>query len=265
MRTSDLPSDPSPLSPFLEAAGTADGVREWRLEYTSRGDRVPARLLLPEAPGGDRPVVVVAHGARGDKGAAYIDAACLPWARGGAAVVAIDLPLHGERRSPKLSERVLGSVLADHEASELEASLWSDLVVQAVGDLRRAIDAAGSHAEVDATRAGFVGFSLGAMIGTLCCAAEPRLGAAALALAGAGLGPAATDPGAFVGEIAPRPLLLVNAERDSVIPRTAAERLHAAAGEGSRVEWYDAPHDALPGVALKSIWGFLRASLPVPG
>lgn len=236
------------------------GVRELPFEYASRGDRVPGRLLLPAAGKSPRPLVLVGHGLNGAKDADYMDVACLPWARGGAAVASIDFPLHGERRSPKLSERVLAGGLSAAGGS-LDASLWVDLVEQAVVDLRRALRAAATHPEVDGSRVGYAGFSLGTLLGTLFCAEEPRIAAAALALGGAGLGPPEVDPEGAVARIAPRPVLFVNAERDERVPRAASERLHAAAGEPHTVQWFDATHDTLPGVALKAMWSFLRGHL----
>jgi fermentation-respiration switch protein FrsA (DUF1100 family) len=64
-----------------------------------------------------------------------------------------------------------------------------------------------------------------------------------------------------VGRIAPRPLLFVNATRDAIVPRAAAERLHAAAGEPREVRWFESGHVDLPGLALKAMWTFLRGRL----
>lgn len=253
-----------PLATWFGPERVHDGdrgeVREVPFELASRGDRVPGRLLLPAEAGGPRPLVLAGHGLNGAKEASYMDAACRPWARDGAAVAIIDFPLHGERYSAKLSERLLSRGLAG-ATTALDSSLWIDLAEQAVIDLRRALRAAASHPEVDAARVGYAGFSLGTLLGARFCAEEPRVAAAALALGGAGLGPPELDPGGAVARIAPRPVLFVNAERDEVVPRAASEALHAAAGEPHDVQWFDATHDSLPGVALKAMWTFLRGHL----
>ncbi len=232
------------------------GVIESALEYSSRGDRVPARILVP----GDRdqasPLVVVGHGLGGDKNAAYIDAATHHWVRAGAAVAVIDFPLHGGRASAKLSERVT-------DRDRLDPELWVDLVEQAVVDLRRLVLALDADQRIDTERIGYAGFSLGTILGSIFCAEEPRVRAAALAIGGAGLGPAVSDPARWVGRIAPRPVLFVQAERDETIPRAAALALHAAAGEPHEVHWVDAGHTDLPGTALKAMWTFLAQSLDV--
>ena len=241
-----------PLSTWIGPDSAAGDVDEAPLEYTSRGDRVPARLLRPRAPG-PHPLVLALHGRGGHKAADYMDAAVLPWVRQGAAVLCIDLPLHGERHSAKMSERVTGDRAAD-------PSLWRAMVEQGVVDLRRGLRAAAEQEAVDGGRVAFAGFSLGTIVGTVFCAVEPRVQAAALAIGGGGLGPAEVDPVRWAGAIAPRPVLFVNAEDDETIPRASAEALHAAAPH-ARVEWYPCGHRDLPGRALRSMWHFLRDAL----
>ena len=51
------------------------------------------------------------------------------------------------------------------------------------------------------------------------------------------------EPAAHVGSIAPTPLLLINGEHDSLVPRSSAERLMAAARPPVRQLWL--PHDHL--------------------
>jgi uncharacterized protein len=230
-----------------------------RFEYTSRGDRVSGRLLLPAERGARRPLALVGHGAGGSKDAEYLDAAVGPWVRGGAAVASIDFPLHGERASAKLSERLLASLAPGADRSE--EPLWLDFVAQAVIDLERALDALALHPELDPGRTVYAGFSLGTILGTLFCAGEPRVRAAALAIGGGGIGPEAADPALHIARFAPRPVLFVNATQDQRIPRERAERLHAAAGEPKQVLWFECGHGDLPGRALKAMWQFLRPEL----
>jgi dienelactone hydrolase len=208
--------------------------------------------------------VLLQHGAGGSKDAPYLDAVRLPWVRAGAAVATIDFPLHGERASAKLSERLLALLPSQAPAPDGAAGLWTGFVHQAVVDLRRALDALAVHPEVDAARIAYAGLSLGTVVGALFCADEPRVRAAALAVGGGGRGPDALDPARHVGRIAPRPLLFVNALRDATVPRAAAEALHAAAREPKQVLWFDCTHAELPGAALKAMWTFLREHLGAP-
>jgi dienelactone hydrolase len=254
-----------PLGAWLRERPGADGVRSFAFEYTSRGDRVPGRLLLPREPGGRRPLVLLQHGAGGSKDAPYLDAVRLPWVRAGAAVATVDFPLHGERTNAKLSQLLLAALRpSGAAASDAATRLWTGFVQQGVTDLHRALDALAEHPEIDVGRAGYAGLSLGTVIGSLFCAEDARVRAAALAIGGGGRGPAALDPASHVGRIAPRPVLFVNALRDATIPRSAAEALHAAAREPKQVLWFDCTHAELPGAALKAMWTFLREHLRAP-
>jgi dienelactone hydrolase len=254
-----------PLAPwFQEAAPRAaeTGVRVLRFEFSSRGDRIPGRLLLPAGGAGPFPLVLLQHGAGGSKDSDYLDAARLPWVRGGVGVASIDFPLHGERASAKLGEALLASFVDPARAGG--AALQHEFARQALSDLSRALDALGARTEIDASRVAYAGFSLGAIVGALYGPTDPRPRAAALALGGGGFGSSALDPVRSLAAFAPRPLLFLNATRDERIPRAAAEALHAAAGEPKQVLWVESGHSDLPGRALKAMWLFLARELGVP-
>lgn len=243
------------------------GLRTLRFEYSSRGDRVPGILLLPREHRPPYPLVLLQHGAGGSKESDYLDAARLPWVRGGAAVASVDFPLHGERANAKLGE-LFFAALADPRAGRRDArgaALWSDFARQATLDLTRALDGLAKRPEIDASRIAYAAFSLGAIVGGLFCPTDPRLRAAALALAGAGFGPPALDPAHALRGFAGRPLLFVNATRDETIPRAAAEALHAAAPDPKEIAWFESGHGDLPGRALKAMWSFLARELEVAG
>jgi dienelactone hydrolase len=232
-----------------------------RLEYTSRGDRVPGRLLLP--PDGEEPfaLVLLQHGLWGSKDAAYLDAAAGPWVRAGAAVASIDFPLHGERVDAKLAPLLTAAVAPAADADPATGAFVVEWIRQSVLDLARALDALQRLPAIDGARIVYAGFSLGAIVGATFCGLDPRPRAAALALGGSGLGPAEADPARTVARFAPRPLLFVNATGDATIPREASETLFEAAGEPKEILWFEGTHTRLPGKALKSMWLFLKRHL----
>lgn len=244
---------PSPLT----------GLRRVAFEYSSRGDRVPGRILLPPVGGGPFPIALLAHGER-TSDAATLDAVAEPWVRGGAAVASIDLPLCGARASAKLGGLLCAGSGGSPESS-IAAGIRRDFARQAVLDLRRCLDALARVDGLDGGRVAFVGLGLGAMVGAAFCALDPRPWAVVLALAGAGSGAPELDPLHHVARIAPRPILFVNATRDANVPRAAAERLHAAAGEPREVVWVEAGEDDLPGRALEAIGPFLGRHLGLSG
>jgi len=242
-----------------------------RLEFSSRGDRVPARLLLPPgaacaadtppAAAEALPIVVLQHGANGSKEAAYMAPIAAPWVRAGVAVLSIDFPLHGERASAKLSGLLRAALGLEARPTPAGRQLLDEFVVQAVTDLQRALDAAAQLPELDASRVVYAGFSLGSIVGAAFLGNDARPRAASLALGGGGFGSPLVDPCQHVARFAPRPLLFVNATRDEVIPRAATDALYEAAGNPKQIEWFDSGHQDLPGVALKAMWSFLREHL----
>jgi dienelactone hydrolase len=234
-------------------------VRAHRFEYSSRGDRVGGRLWLPRTDDGEHPLVLLQHGALGSSESPYLELTGGPWVSRGVAVASVDFPLHGARRDQKLAAR-LGESFAEGPGGDGEG-LLVEFARQAVIDLERALDALLTRDDIDAGRIAYAGFSLGAMVGAAFCALDPRPRAAALALGGAGLAPPGIDPGEYIGRFAPRPLLLINAERDGRVPREAADALHAAARPPVERLWFGTAHDGLPGAALKAMWEFLAPTL----
>jgi dienelactone hydrolase len=252
---------PEPLGLWSRSAPPPEAypdLRVRRFELSSRGDRVPGRLLLPPEGRGPFPLVLLQHGAGGSKESPYLDASGGPWARRGLAVACIDFPLHGARADQKIA-----ALLPEgrEPRGPNGAALAFEFARQAVIDLEHTLDALASLDEIDSERIAYAGFSLGALLGAAFCALDPRPRAAALALGGAGLGPAALDSSRYVPRIAPRPVLLVNALHDEVVPRAAAEALFAAAREPREQLWFDGTHDHLPGAALKAMWEFLARHL----
>jgi fermentation-respiration switch protein FrsA (DUF1100 family) len=253
-------ADNEPLSLRVRSAATPEAFGNARceyFEYSSRGDRVTGRLLLPADASEPVPLILFQHGMGGSKEAEYLNAAA-PWIRHGVAIATIDFPLHGERADAKLAEHLQGGPGDDTRA------LWIEVARQAVSDLRRAVDALTSLSALDG-RVAYAAFSLGAMLGTLYCASDPRPCAAALALAGGGLFPPEIDPCNHVSAISPRPILFINGSRDETVPPSATQALFESARDPKRIEWYDAGHTDLPGVALKEMWLFLRDQLELGG
>jgi dienelactone hydrolase len=135
-----------------------------------------------------------------------VEALGTSWAETGAAVAGVDFPLHGARADQKLLH-----MLADRRDGPHRAALAAEFVQQAVIDLERALDALASAAPVDPARIAYVGFGLGAQLGGAFCALDPRPAAVVLA-PGVGASLAAVpDVSHYVGRIAPRPVLQVEA------------------------------------------------------
>ena len=237
------------------------GLRSERIEYSSRGDRVSGRLWQPGRRNGELPLVLLQHRAGEGASSAEIESAAAGLAERGAAVAAIDFPLHGARGDPKLGARLARALSGERDAAP--GDLVEEFARQAVVDLERALDACASIPELDLDRVAYVGFGLGARLGAAFCSLDPRVGAAALAFPGPSDGAPALDPRAFVARIAPRPLLLVHAGSGDPVSARDARALFDAAGEPKQEcrIGSDVPGDA---AVLHALERFLTPALSLP-
>lgn len=255
-----------------QAQGAFAGISTRRFEVVSRGDFVPGVLYLPsdlpaEAPGattpGGWPLLLLAHGRGGSMHAPYLECAAR-WVREGLAVAAIDLPLHGSRTSPKLSERLVEGLGQLPTGAPLDAegyALVEEFARQATSDWIRTLDALSALPEVDADRIGFLGFSLGSIVGSYVLAHDTRIRAAALALIGGGAGPETLDPANWVARARGVTTLVVASEQDEIFPAPARRAFFDAVPEPRREASFPGDHGNLPGEAMKEIWSFLRKEL----
>ena len=269
-----------PLSIKMGEANMVRGSRLERFSYLSTNNqRVPALLILPPGASAARPAacLVLLHGLGGSKeqmaGLAFFAA------EAGYASLAIDLYGHGERVRPVTQA-------AGSQARDLAIG-----VRQTAVDVRRGLDYLATRREIDSSRVGLVGVSLGAIIGTVSAGVDGRIKATALISGGGDWGLilrtlsarnapvggrsmnglkglewgkvsaelAPEDPLTFAAHIAPRGLLLIHGRKDDIIVPQAAAELYAAAKEPKEIQWYAAyGHVPPPEVvypALKAFFG----------
>ncbi len=229
------------------------------------GDRVPGHLYLPKNATDRRPAVLVQHGIGDKKRAAYIVATCERLAKQGVVALAIDAPNRGDRQDKNAPG-----------ISFLEPARVQAWFQQHCGDYSRALDYLATRADVDRDRLGYVGFSWGAITGITFAANDDRvrvmtsIGGGSLAgylalPAKAGEKPSISlDPADHIARYAPRPLLLINSTKDQLVLPPLARVLHAAAGTGSEIKWYETDHffngidrDAV----LQSVADYMKAKL----
>ena len=214
--------------------------------------QVSALLSLPIFGKKPYPAIIFLHGLGDNKSADYMEYGDRAFARAGYAVFRIDYALHGERRDPDFTK---------FDLRRPYPFTTRNAIVQTVFDLRRAVDYLQTRRDIDKNKIGFMGISLGGITGAVFCAVEPRIKASVLALAGGGLrilfsykmfSPkvdnllAPIEPLNFVGKIAPRPVLFINARKDEIVPPMLAKKLQKAAGEPKKVIWYPTKHRKIP-------------------
>lgn len=226
-------------------------VRNYSLRFAgAKGETVFGLFVLPKTASAKRPApaVLLQHGLGGNKTQLVLLATTL--ASKGFASVMIDTAGHGERRA--FANR---ASVGDWDLADIRLAC-----AQTTMDLRRALDYLETRADVDKKRIGYVGVSLGGIIGSLFVPNEPRVRAAVFWAAGGGWGNIArkseislakrrraaesatsqdftrvgeemrdVDPLTYIARAAPRPILFLNGTNDTLVPTATGKALFAAA------------------------------------
>ena len=213
--------------------------------------KVTGLLSVPKNTDKPTPVIILLHGAGDRKTVDYIAYGNQFFTKKGYAVFRIDISKHGDRIEDKYKLSFSG-----------KTRYWSrEIITQTVFDLRRAVDFIETRNELDASKIGFLGISLGGITGTVFCGVEKRVKVPVIVLAGGqlnlrygkkALGSDAKDytsiiePKNFVKQIAPRPLLMINAENDEIIPPIMSKLMYQEAKKPKNIIWYPAKHHTIP-------------------
>jgi dipeptidyl aminopeptidase/acylaminoacyl peptidase len=162
-----------PLSPQETPAEETADYRVIKVTYRSaRDQRVPALLILPKQPREERlPCVILMHGLGGDKRMFQMLWGTLT--RAGYALFAIDAQYHGER---KPSDDIPFFGMYPYRAR--------DALIQTVIDLRRGVDYLQTRKDIDPNRIGYIGASMGGIIGAIFAGVDERVKAPILLVAG---------------------------------------------------------------------------------
>lgn len=241
-----------PLEDSVQVISNNTGASVSRFFFTSVNEqRVTGLLSIPDSAKRPAPIVILIHGLGDSKEADYIRFGTRYFLDNGYAVLRIDLYGHGERKTRIFDFDLTG-----------DYRYWTrNIITQSVFDLRRAVDFIEAQNDLDAQRIGYFGVSLGGIIGTLFCGVEERIKVPVIVLAGGqlnllyekqGFSSEAKDfvsmvePLNFVDRIAPRPLLMLNAKNDEVVPPLMSKLLFRKARKPKEIIWYDAKHRDVP-------------------
>lgn len=245
-----------PLNADVSTGDSYANYSSYKIAFDSvNGERVPGVLYLPAGGGKKHPCVIFQHGYSNNKSMGGLFAATL--APEGYAVVAIDAEYHGDRRE------------AGKDILSVDAAADEPAFRQSIIDLRRVIDYLETRDDIDTTRIGYVGVSMGSFLGAVFAGVDERLKTAILIVGGGGweefitasdVPPAVTirrhykksglplshfaggmqsvEPLSFIGGFAPKPLLMLNCSNDTYVPKKNAEMLFDAAREPKYIEWF---------------------------
>jgi dienelactone hydrolase len=220
---------------------TIEGVDIVRLRFRDAEDElVPALLCTPSGKTGPFPLVVAVHGLNSNK-AQVVGQVAPALTKRGFAVLAPDMPLHGERP---------GDTRGVFEKKDFLTALMR--YRQAVMNVRQAIDVAETLPQLDVSRGVVLaGYSMGSWIHSLAGPADERVRAMVLMVGGASdvngfvrVFPqiASADPAMAIPNFIGRPLLMLNATFDSTVTPAMGKRLFNAAAEPKEQRWYDSGH-----------------------
>jgi uncharacterized protein len=258
-----------PLMPELKPLPVTPYGNRFHLAYNSVHDqRVTAIFSLPKKFKAPYPAVLLMHGSGGNKDVDYIMAVGQQLNRQGYATISIDSQYKGERVRPG-------------KTGELEPDSYDmrDAWVQTVVDLRRAVDYLESRTDIDKTKIGYLGVSMGGMLGAVLGGVESRISCFFLAVPGGGIVSAVKhidkypllkerfsvqitpevlkrvediaeviDPIYFVGGIQPRPFVIIVGNHDEIIPAEMSSALiEAAHATPEQVKRLDSGHIPPPG------------------
>lgn len=215
------------------------------------GRRVPAFVLTPDGAQGPRPVVMLGHGAGGSKDEPQmLQIARWLVRREGFAVVAIDGPVHGERKPDGVEQVGAHALLVLAEPGTYHAM---------AADWRATMDACAELPNVGSERAAYLGFSMGTMLGIVSVASEPRFRCAVLAIGGI-IQEGRTLHHDAASTIA-IPVLMINQSEDEIFSRASTFRLYDALIGPKRVFFYPGAHTGVPREAMERVREFLHAQL----
>ena len=166
----------------------------------------------------------------------------------GIAVFAIDMPFHGERAQESTDWQLFR-----------DKRLGPICRRRTVLDNLRALDYLETRKDLDLRKVPLLGGSMGAVLGAIVAALDPRIAGVCLISGSAAPGPepgtyarlsdpakADVDVTNFIGRISPRRVLLMTGDADSGVPIDHAEALYAAANEPKELFVYRGGHVPRP-------------------
>ena len=249
--------DPSAaLDPEIGQTQDGPGFTHTALHINGfHGSRLPLLLALPKDAKGPLPCVVFLHGIGDDKDFMAANNLDEPFLKAGFAFVCFDQLTRGERKIQGKKP------LEEAEAFRVRAAYT-------VNDTRRVIDYLETRPDIAPNRIYLCGASYGAITGSTATAFDKRIRAAALTYGGGNLVKMLTakeiaheigkwmlpaqivawyfgsvwDPVKYIGQIAPRPVLIQNGTEDTVIDPACARALQEAAREPKIIKWYQGDH-----------------------
>ncbi len=220
------------VTSFVSTEDLIGDVREVRFSVEVAGEHVPGLVCLPAEWPEKMPLVLMQHPGMGSKDDYFVRDIAMAWAKRGWACGGIDAPLHGDR--------------TEHNPMALfrEPGRYPALRAQFANEVSATLDALSAALPIDLGRLGFVGYSLGSMLGIPAVARDGRFKVAAFCLVGeGGIVGSASGPDSDVAKLGNVAVRVVAKTDDELIPRAATEALFAALpGDEKDIVWLAGGH-----------------------
>ena len=174
---------------------------------------------------------LIQHPGMGSKEDYFVAEVARQWATRGWICAGLDAPLHGERAT------------ADPMSLFRNPERYPEIRAQFAAEVSTMLDLLAARFPVDTSRLGFVGYSMGSMLGIPAVARDGRFKAAAFCLVGEGglvgnvEGPEADVP--ILKNVATR---VVGKLQDQLIPRERTEALYNALPGVKDIRWLPGGH-----------------------
>ncbi|MCZ2109568.1 MAG: hypothetical protein LC118_08365 [Dehalococcoidia bacterium] len=227
-----------------------EDLREIHFSLDVAGEAVPGLLVLPTDPPAPLPLVLIQHPGMGSSEDYFVRDVALDWAKRGWACAGIDAPLHGDR--------------TDHDPMRLfrQPERFPAVRAQFANEVTAVINAIAANYAVDLARLGFVGYSLGSMIGLSAVARDRRFRAAAFCLVGeGGLAGRVEGPDSDIPLLENVAVRIVGKANDELVPRAATEALYSALPGPKDIRWLPGGHFEIGPDVIKSAREWLKERL----
>ncbi len=234
----------------------SQGVVERGFALEREAGPVPGIVWTAEAPSAPAPLVLIGHGGSGHKGQPHLRSLARRLARHhGLAAVAIDGPVHGDRRPADLSPDAVAETRRRFARPEAVDAL--------LADWRASVAAIQALPEVGVAPLGYWGLSMGTLFGVPLLAAEPRIVVGVLGLMG--IRPDGGRIAQRLAEDAPRvrcPVLFLQQRQDELFPvETSGKLFDALASADKRLHAHPGAHAAVPAEEFRASEEFLARHL----
>ena len=207
-------------------------LREVQFWFRQGAEHVPGLLYLPAEHEEPMPLVLIQHPGMGSKEDYFVAEVGRAWARRGWICAGLDAPLHGERSS------------ADPMSLFRNPERYPEIRAQFAAEVRTMLDLLAAQFPVNMDRLGFVGYSMGSMLGIPAVARDGRFKAAAFCLVGeGGLAGSVEGPDADISLLKGVAVRVVGKLQDQLIPRDRTEALYNALPSTEKdIRWLPGGH-----------------------